>query len=184
VLEKEHSPVRPVYAVQTRWGSWICAVEYLAEYMDVPTDFTTTLAETAKCVRDQCELLREHKAQLKAQAVFIVEHSEKIVAKLTKLEETSVPTANNIASKLEDLHKSSLSMAEQLGLTTGALIQLSCWGSFQRKTGSPALSCSSLPWQHDQSSCRLCWRSTPCPSPFLVTNCSRSSPVGRCNKGY
>ncbi|CAB1336903.1 unnamed protein product, partial [Coregonus sp. 'balchen'] len=39
----------------------------------------------------------------KAQALFIVEHSEEIVANLTKLEETSVPTAQNIASKLEDL---------------------------------------------------------------------------------
>ncbi|CAB1316474.1 unnamed protein product [Coregonus sp. 'balchen'] len=101
MLENCHSPVMPVYAVQTRWGSWICAVKYLAEYMDVLTDFTTTLPETAKCVQDLCELLREHKAQLKAQAVFIVEHCVKIVANLTKLEETSVPTAHNIASKLE-----------------------------------------------------------------------------------
>jgi hypothetical protein len=90
-------------------------VEYLAEYMDVLTDFTTTLPETAKCVQDLCELLREHKAQLKAQTVLIVEHSVEIVANLTKLEETSVPTAHNIASKLEDLQ-----MQSEYSRTAGA----------------------------------------------------------------
>lgn len=148
MLEIGHSPVMPGHAVQTKWGSWIRAVEYLAEYMDVLTNFTTTLPETAKCVRDICELLREHKAQLKAQTVLIVEHSVEIVANLTKL--CQQPTTSPASWRT---CKCSLSMSEQLALRTGSPIQLSCWGSFQ--------SCSSLPWQHAQSSCRLCERSTP-----------------------
>ncbi|CAB1328790.1 unnamed protein product, partial [Coregonus sp. 'balchen'] len=48
MLENGHSTVMPVYAVQTRCGSWIRAMAYLAEYMDVLTNFTRTLPETAK----------------------------------------------------------------------------------------------------------------------------------------
>ena len=59
MLENVHFTMMPVYAVQTKWGSWIRAVEYLADYMDVLTDFTTTLPDTAKCDQDLCELLRE-----------------------------------------------------------------------------------------------------------------------------
>ncbi|XP_046879422.1 uncharacterized protein LOC124469923 [Hypomesus transpacificus] len=131
MLEKGHSSVMPVYAVQTRWGSWVHAVEYLAEYMDVVSDFTATLPKTAKCVKD---LLEEQKAQLKAQAVFIVEHSSELISLLTKLQKTSVPMAQTIASKLEDLQMH-LNMAEQQEQTTGAHIPKSCCRSCQRKTG-------------------------------------------------
>ncbi|KAJ8359049.1 hypothetical protein SKAU_G00155740 [Synaphobranchus kaupii] len=97
------NPVMPIYAVQTRWCSWVRAAEYLTEHLDVLSAFIQTLPDTASCVKELRQLLRDQKAELQAQAMFVVEHSVEVVAALTKLEETAVPAAHQIAGKLEDL---------------------------------------------------------------------------------
>lgn len=101
--EKGFTPHMPVFAVQTRWCSWITAVGYLAENIDVLSDFLDTLCgASAKCVLDLKELLKQ-KTLLKTQATFIVEHSLEIVTSLKRLEETAAPSAHTIAQMLEDL---------------------------------------------------------------------------------
>ena len=52
MLVKGNYSVMPVYAVHmvSRWGSWVQAIEYLADYMDMLSDYTAPLPETAKCV--------------------------------------------------------------------------------------------------------------------------------------
>ncbi|XP_071769057.2 trace amine-associated receptor 1-like [Centroberyx gerrardi] len=57
----------------------------------------------ARAVQDLKLLLEKKRAQLKTKAVFIVEHSTEILATLTRLEETSTPSATTIFSQLEDL---------------------------------------------------------------------------------
>ncbi len=103
MMQQGLSPLMPVFAVQTRWGSWIKAVRYLAGNIDVLQGFIPTLPPTSKAVRDLGVLLEENGKLLKVQATFIVEHSSDILATLTKLEETSIPTAASIFSQLEDL---------------------------------------------------------------------------------
>ncbi len=103
MMQQGLSPLMPVFAVQTRWGSWIKAVQYLAGNIDVLQGFIPTLPPTSKAVRDLGVLLEENGKLLKVQATFIVEHSSDILATLTKLEETSRPTAASIFSQLEDL---------------------------------------------------------------------------------
>ncbi len=113
MMQQGLSPLMPVFAVQTRWGSWIKAVQYLAENIDVLQDiniwdeifeyFIPTLPPTSKAMRDLGVLLEENGKLLKVQATFIMEHSSNILATLTKLEETSRPTAATIFSQLEDL---------------------------------------------------------------------------------
>ncbi len=78
-------------------------MQYLAGNIDVLQDFIPTLPPTSKAVRDLGVLLEENGKLLKVQATFIVEHSSDILATLTKLEETSRPTAASIFSQLEDL---------------------------------------------------------------------------------
>ncbi|RXN03344.1 endonuclease domain-containing 1 -like protein [Labeo rohita] len=65
------------------------------------TDEHVSIHEEA--VRDLGVLLEGNGKLLKVQASFIVEHSTDILATLTKLEETSTPTAASIFSQLEDL---------------------------------------------------------------------------------
>ncbi len=103
MMQQGLSSLMPVFAVQTRWGSWIKAVQYLAGNIDVLQGFIPTLPPTSKAVRDLGVLLEENGKLLKVQATFIVEHSSDILATLTKLEETSRPTAASIFSQLEDL---------------------------------------------------------------------------------
>lgn len=109
------APVMPVFAVLTRWGSWIEAVQYLAENLDILYDFTLTLPLSSKAVCDLRQLLEEKRDVLKAQAIFIVEHSTEILAILTKLEETSNPSAATIHGQLDNLH-----MLFEYGRTAGA----------------------------------------------------------------
>ncbi|RXN06484.1 CGG triplet repeat-binding 1 [Labeo rohita] len=103
MMQQGLSPLMPVFAVQTRWGSWIKAVQYLEENIDIFQGFIPTLPPTSKAVRDLGVLLEGNGKLLKVQASFIVEHSTDILATLTKLEETSTPTAASIFSQLEDL---------------------------------------------------------------------------------
>ncbi|KAJ8333625.1 hypothetical protein SKAU_G00416330 [Synaphobranchus kaupii] len=39
MMENGYRPVMPVYAVQTRWCSWVHAAEYLSEHLDVLSAF-------------------------------------------------------------------------------------------------------------------------------------------------
>lgn len=115
MIQQGLSRVMPVFAVQTRWGSWIKAVKYLAENMDTLHDFIVTLPLSSKAVLDLRALLEESRKLLKVQATIVVEHSSDILATLTKLEETSRPVVATIYSKLEDL-----SMLFQYGCTAEA----------------------------------------------------------------
>ncbi|RXN07774.1 H-2 class II histocompatibility E-S beta chain-like protein [Labeo rohita] len=103
MMQQGLSPLMPVFAVQTRWGSWKKAVQCLEENIDILQGFIPTLPPTSKAVRDLGVLLEGNGKLLKVQASFIVEHSTDILATLTKLEETSTPTAASIFSQLEDL---------------------------------------------------------------------------------
>lgn len=103
MMQQGLSPLMPVFAVQTRWGSWIKAVQYLAENIDILHGFIQTLPLSSKAVRDLRVLLEENGKLMKIQATFIVEHSSDILATLVKLEETSRPVAASIFSQLEDL---------------------------------------------------------------------------------
>ena len=113
--------------------------------------------------------------------MFIVEHSVEI-----KLEETSVPTAHNIASKLEDLQ-----MQFEYGRTAGAdnwhphtteLLwqlseedRLSCTELFQSAMAAGSIKLQTVPEKH------------PCIHLFKllsISSCSRSSPGGRRKKGH
>ncbi|CAJ1081954.1 hypothetical protein LDENG_00278960 [Xyrichtys novacula] len=69
--------VMPVFAVMTRWGSWIEAVQYLVENLDILCDFISSLPLSSKAVRDLKELL---------EVILIVEHSTEIKTTITKLE--------------------------------------------------------------------------------------------------
>lgn len=102
-MQQGLSPLMPVFAVQTRWGSWIKAVQYLAENIDILHGFIPTLPLSSKAVRDLRVLLEKNRKLLKIQATFIVEHSSDILTTLIKLEETSRPVAASIFSQLEDL---------------------------------------------------------------------------------
>ena len=109
------APVMPVLAVVTRWGSWIEAVQYLAENLDILYDFIPSLPLSSKAVRDLRELLEEKKNTLKAHAIFIVEHSIEIMTTLTKLQETSSPSAATIHGQLDNLY-----MMFEYGCSAGA----------------------------------------------------------------
>ncbi len=95
------APVMPVFAVVTRWGSWIEAVQYLAENLYILCDFIPSLPLSSKAVWDLRVLLEEKEAILKAHAIFIVEHSTEIKTTITKLQETSNPSAATIHGQLE-----------------------------------------------------------------------------------
>ena len=109
------APVMPVLAVVTRWGSWIEAVQYLAENLDILCDFIPSLPLSTKAVRDLRGLLEEKKNTLKAHAIFIVEHSTEIMTTLTKLQETSKPSAATIHGELDNLY-----MMFEYGCSAGA----------------------------------------------------------------
>ncbi len=66
-------------------------------------ELRASMAFSSKAVRDLGVLLEENGKLLKVQATFIMEHSSNILATLTKLVETSRPTAASIFSQLEDL---------------------------------------------------------------------------------
>ncbi len=72
MMQQGLSPLMPVFAVQTRWGSWIKAVQYLAGNIDVLQGFIPTLPPTSKAVRDLGVLLEENGKLLKVEATFIV----------------------------------------------------------------------------------------------------------------
>lgn len=109
------APVMPVFAVLTRWGSWIEAVQYLAENLDILCDFVPSLPLSSKAVRDLRVLIEEKETTLKAHAIFIVEHSTEIKTTITKLQETSNPSAATIHGQLENLL-----MLFEYGRTVGA----------------------------------------------------------------
>lgn len=142
------APVIPVFVVLTRWGSWIEATQYLAENQDILYDFRPTLPLSPKAVRDLRELLEEKRDVLKAQAIFIVEHSAEILSTLTKLEETSNPSAASTVS-----WTTSTCCPRTEGLSTGVLGPET--GSWMKRSGLPALSSSRRPWLTALQGCRL-----------------------------
>lgn len=109
------APVMPVFAILTRWGSWIDAVQYLKENLDILYDFIPTLPLSSKVLWDLRALLEEKNHVLKAQAIFIVEHTTEILATLTKLQDTSRPSSATIHGELDNLY-----LLFEYGSTTGA----------------------------------------------------------------
>lgn len=104
----------------------------------------------------------------------------KIVANLTKLEETSVPTGHNIASKLEDL---------QVQFEYGRIARAEDWCPHTTELlgqlpEEDRLSCTEL-FQSAMAACSIKLQTVlEKPFPVHFTNCSRSSPGGRTKKGH
>ena len=68
----------------TRWGTWVNAVAYLAEYLDVLGEFISSGEVTSRsaCFGELKALLSTNVCRLKTEALFIKKHGGMIVSTL------------------------------------------------------------------------------------------------------
>ena len=106
MIEKGVEPKLLIYAVLTRWGSWVNAVSYLADYLVVLRDFLHSGNVTSDSAYF-CELqtlLSTSFDGLYCEALFIKKYGGKLVSTLEKLESKSIPLAHSLYSIIEDVH--------------------------------------------------------------------------------
>ena len=98
-------PKLPVYTVLTRWGTWVNAVAYLAEYLDVLGEFISSgeVTSGSACFGELKVLLSTNVCRLKTEALFIKKHGGMIVSTLKKLESKQIPLAHSINGIMHDL---------------------------------------------------------------------------------
>ena len=86
----------------TRWGTWVDAVTYLSEYLDMLKEFLSSegVVSAAASFKELKSLLDTNFCCLKSQALFIQNHGGKIVSTLKSLESKAVPLAHILFSTI------------------------------------------------------------------------------------